>query len=295
MDVAYGFYSFKLVKIGFCAVVALGSICAFHIKNQKALALPKGYGYFYYFAANLMLLSTLGNMTDPTWHAVALVLQGLICHRFAMEWNDKIYAVPGFLSAYYAACTLIMAPNWESSGIAMIVAALYFGEIMSRDIKGNAWLALPQDIDRALPEFFKAAYAYAANIMLTVFILKQVPTDFVSPGLGLEGIGLLLAGFLLKEKLYRYTGLAILALLTGKLFFVDFAQFNTIQRVASFTVAGLVFLLSSYGYAFFNRSFEEETADEDAEESSLAPLREVEETVEPPSAFALSHEFCFEI
>lgn len=105
--------------------------------------------------------------------------------------------------------------------------------------------------------------------MLTLFIFKHVATELISPALGFEAIVILLSGFVMNDRLFRYTGLAVLCILTGKLLVVDFSKFNTIERVISFIVAGLVFLLSSYGYARFTRSFED--VSEPAESSPEEP------------------------
>ncbi|MBX9770261.1 MAG: DUF2339 domain-containing protein, partial [Candidatus Obscuribacterales bacterium] len=134
--------------------------------------------------------------------------------------------------------------------------------------------------------FLQILYAFAANITLTIFIFKQVQSDYISTALGIEGIVVLLLGFILRDQIFRLTGLTILAILAGKLFLFDFAKFNTFERVCSFTVAGLVFLLSSYGYARFTRSFEDvfpiepaEGADPEAAANTLALTVEPIDTI----------------
>lgn len=57
-------------------------------------------------------------------------------------------------------------------------------------------------------------------------------------------------GFGMKERLYRMAGIAMLGLAIGRLFFVDVWGFDSIYRIISFLLLGVVLLAISY---FYNR------------------------------------------
>ena len=60
------------------------------------------------------------------------------------------------------------------------------------------------------------------------------------------------AGFLLKDKVFRISGLSVFALLVLKILFVDLAGAETIYRILSFIVAGAILLVASLAYAKFS-------------------------------------------
>src|SRR5262249_8197599 len=55
-------------------------------------------------------------------------------------------------------------------------------------------------------------------------------------------------GILLRERVYRWLGLAILASAMGRVMVIDVWQFKPIFRVLSFVVPGLVLLVLSFIY-----------------------------------------------
>lgn len=116
------------------------------------------------------------------------------------------------------------------------------------------------------------AHGYFANVLLTLFVFRQLPSDYISAGLAVEGVGLLVSGFLLRDRLFRVSGLLVLGLLSGKLLFFDIAKYNTLERILYFIAAGVTFLLSSYGYARFARVFEDEDASDESAEGIPSDL-----------------------
>jgi hypothetical protein len=277
-QIFFGIAGFPYFKLGICAALALCTLAMHHIRNQDAVRLPKEYGQFYYLASNLMIMLTIGRIVDVNWQACALVAQAVVNHLIALRLTDRFYAHPGTLSASIALLYMSSLSSWLTEPTALIVLFLYWAHVSIR-VRAyhdeSRWAARVQgsnaygfsrfiaDYDQGrLDHFLKTVYACAANIMLTLFLFRQLPSDYVSPALGLEGICFLMAGFTLNDRLFRMSGLLVLALLAGKLLFFDFAKFDTLERVISFTVAGLVFLLSSYGYARFTRSFEDKGSEE---------------------------------
>jgi uncharacterized membrane protein len=56
------------------------------------------------------------------------------------------------------------------------------------------------------------------------------------------------AGFALKDRIYRLAGLAILGVSVGRVFLVDVWQFDTVFRILSFLVLGVVLLALGFLY-----------------------------------------------
>lgn len=71
---------------------------------------------------------------------------------------------------------------------------------------------------------------------------------------GLEGIALLGAGFALASRHYRLSGLAVFALCVLRLFFYDFSSLDTVSRILSFVVLGLLLLGGSWLYTRYREN-----------------------------------------
>jgi uncharacterized membrane protein len=68
---------------------------------------------------------------------------------------------------------------------------------------------------------------------------------------GLEGIALLSAGFVVRERMLRLAGLALLLGCIGKLFAYDLRSLETFFRILSFIGLGLILLAVSWIYTRF--------------------------------------------
>jgi uncharacterized membrane protein len=91
-------------------------------------------------------------------------------------------------------------------------------------------------------------FAALGAAFLGVLLYYELPADIVSIGLALEGLAILVAGFVLRERGYRVLGLLVLFATLVKAVFVDLAGVEEIYRIASFIVLGLILLLASVGY-----------------------------------------------
>ena len=67
----------------------------------------------------------------------------------------------------------------------------------------------------------------------------------------LEGIVLLAAGFAARERMLRLSGLGLLLLCIGKVFFFDLRNLETMYRILSFIGLGLILLAVSWIYTRF--------------------------------------------
>ena len=68
---------------------------------------------------------------------------------------------------------------------------------------------------------------------------------------GAEAIVLLAAGFALRDRVLRLSGLALFLVCTLKLFFWDLRNLQTLPRIMSFIVLGLLLVAVSWAYTRF--------------------------------------------
>lgn len=105
-------------------------------------------------------------------------------------------------------------------------------------------------------------YEAVAAVIVTLLVKEQVPANCLAFAWSLQGLLLLTLGFFIQDKMSRIYGLAIFALVGGKLLLVDLAGAETLQRILSFVVAGVVLLIASYAYSIFERRFAAVTSDD---------------------------------
>jgi len=113
-----------------------------------------------------------------------------------------------------------------------VIAALYF---MAYRLRGR----------------LGSAYLWAASAALAALLYASVSGGLFTVALGLEGLALLGAGFPLRERILRLQGLALLLTCILKLFVYDLRNLETMYRILSFIVLGLIMLGVSWIYTRF--------------------------------------------
>ncbi len=89
-----------------------------------------------------------------------------------------------------------------------------------------------------------------------IFLLYYYLTDVVSKGsltlaYATAAAGLLVAGFLLRDRFSRLAALVLFLYCLGKLFFYDFSELDTLSRILSFIGLGLLLISASWAYSRF--------------------------------------------
>ena len=101
-----------------------------------------------------------------------------------------------------------------------------------------------------------ARVAGAAHGVVAAVFVTAVIQDFVS-GRSLtlawsgEAAAFLGAGIAVQRRQLRITGLVLFGLCLAKLFFHDFSQLDTLSRILSFIVLGLLLIVASWAYSRF--------------------------------------------
>src|SRR5205085_11271894 len=133
--------------------------------------------------------------------------------------------------------------SWSRESAVTAIASLYAMSLLYRATPP----APPFRFERRLT----GLYAMTASFLLAALVWHELARGWLSLGWALEGLVLVVVGFGLPDKHYRMSGLMLFTLLLLKILFVDLAAAQTIYRILSFVVAGVILLLASYGYARF--------------------------------------------
>lgn len=185
------------------------------------------------FAGNGFLLAALWALlpaaaVGPAWAAVALALIEWDRHisRASLCW--QAYIVSG--AAFARWC---FVPSTVLSG--SLVVACYFAALLRRP-RGTR------------PRLY---YSLLATSLLAALIYREVTGSVLTVAWGMEGVALLAAGFPLRDRVLRLSGLALLLSCILKLFFWDLRNLDTLPRIFSFIVLGLLLVAVSWVYTRF--------------------------------------------
>jgi uncharacterized membrane protein len=96
-----------------------------------------------------------------------------------------------------------------------------------------------------------AWYISGASFLITAVVYDAVEGRLLTVALGFEGATLLTIGFALRERALRLAGLIIFLLCIAKLFVYDLRELDTLSRIFSFVVLGVMLLAASWVYTKF--------------------------------------------
>lgn len=132
---------------------------------------------------------------------------------------------------------------WSGWAVAVTIALLF----------AASWVYRRPPAGERFPieEHTHALYALSTVVVLTWWLDRDVSRYWLSVAWAVEGLALVSVGLRLPDKVFRVAGLAVFALLVGKILFVDLAAAETIYRILSFIIAGIILLAASYAYARF--------------------------------------------
>ncbi len=110
------------------------------------------------------------------------------------------------------------------------------------------WAAM---LRRTLASLFRLFYSLLATVLLGALIFHEVSGSVLTVAWSAEAIVLLAAGFALRDRVLRLSGLALFLICTLKLFFWDLRNLETLPRIMSFIVLGLLLVAVSWVYTRF--------------------------------------------
>jgi uncharacterized membrane protein len=94
-------------------------------------------------------------------------------------------------------------------------------------------------------------FSLMATTLLTLLLYYRISGSLLTVACGMEGVILLSSGFPLRDRVLRISGLALLLACILKLFVWDLRHLETLPRIFSFIVLGVILLGVSWIYTRF--------------------------------------------
>ncbi|HBY61322.1 MAG TPA: hypothetical protein DEH78_15990 [Solibacterales bacterium] len=186
----------------------------------------------------------LARALPPIWVAPAWAALLFASTAVAVRVERRFAAFGGFLFALAVvgraisenfpdtrAETLV---RWET--VLLTVILLYAAQVL---------------LGRGLPVF-----TALGTLLLTSLIVDESSGRVLTMALAAEAVGLLIAGFLLRERPLRLSGLALFLFCVLKVFLYDLRELDTMSRILSFVVLGLLLVGASWIYTRFREQIQ---------------------------------------
>lgn len=177
--------------------------------------------------------------------AAFLAYGGLLRNRTAVAIGVAILAAASLRQAIYtqghAASTASIILGFAAA------AALWIAiERTANRLAGRMSIALPASVHAPLCGI--AAGLATALLVLMLYRLPQLAEFYLTVSWSILAMALFGLAIAFREKLYRYCGLAVLALASVRVVAVDTRELELIQRVLAWGGLGIVLLILGFGY-----------------------------------------------
>lgn len=240
--------------VGFISASACFYILKYskNVKSMVCSSLEKPLFNLSSLLASIYLLIFLSLVIDSRWFTPALSLESLLIFLVGYLLSDRplrFYALFGILIVFSRYCLFdsYELAHYKLRAVVLIMEAapLYVIYFIYRYMRAQKALIAGEAI--LLNPLF-----YLTNFLTTLIICNYVPSQWISLGLGLEGISLFILGFLFSDKHFRIAGFIVFALTLLRILFIDLAMLAVIYKIASFIILGLIFLAVSFIYTKYN-------------------------------------------
>jgi hypothetical protein len=171
-----------------------------------------------------------------TLFGLALFEAGQVRKITDLRWQS--YAI-ALLSFFYAAQTFAANHARILTG-SVVIASLYCAQLLA-----------PRDAGSGFERYARAFYSILASLLLAILLFYEVSGSMLTMVWAVEALALLGAGFPLRDRLQRLSGLALFMICVLKLFLYDLRELEMLNRILSFIVLGLILVGVSWMYTRF--------------------------------------------
>lgn len=214
--------------------------------------------YLYAPAVLIVLLMRfeLGRvLTVLGWIAFALVLYLVALRKQNPDLRLQTYVIAAlafwrsWTTNFYAPESLAGVPGRVLAG-AIVILGFYALQLLApRDQPGGT--LLPGRIFAYADRHARTLFSLLGSALLTILLYYEVSGGLLTVAWGTEAVVLLVAGFPLRDRVLRMSGLFLFLVCIVKLFAYDLRNLATVNRIFSFVILGAVMVAVSWVYTRF--------------------------------------------
>jgi uncharacterized membrane protein len=190
-------------------------------------------------------------LTVTGWAGITLALFVLGVRRKDLHLRWQSYLVAGLAfwrcwnTNFYIPESLAGLPGRVFTG-GLVVACLYAAQVVAprEGAQGtNLWQRLDQ--------YSRLLFCLLASTLLAVMLFYEVSGGILTVAWTTQAMAMLVAGFPLRDRTLRLSGLFLFFVCILKVFLWDLRHLETLQRILSFIVLGLILVGVSWMYTRF--------------------------------------------
>ncbi|HYP15460.1 MAG TPA: DUF2339 domain-containing protein [Bryobacteraceae bacterium] len=203
-------------------------------------------GFLYTVAASILIASVVNVDFDVYWATATWSALAFLVLFLGVRLNKFDLRVQGYVAAFIcfirAAIVLDESGNEALGTMAAVFTAgqFYAAQWISRRF------AAPKTETWGSPYL-----SVLATILVTIILYDAVQGRLLTVAIGGQAAALLAAGFALRERVLRVSGLVLFLVCIAKLFFYDLNSLDTLSRILSFIVLGIMLIAASWVYTRF--------------------------------------------
>lgn len=205
-------------------------------------------------AAAAFLANTLPDAVRAIgWAALglALLVIGTRLGSFLLRVQSYLLAVITFSRAW----EFNLSVQGQFAGLpisivtaAAVIASFYAAELLAPRTPANL---VPGGDSQRFEARARFLFSWLGTLLLAALLFHEVSDRMRTVAWGLQGLGLLFAGFPLRERAMRLAGLVLLLVCVLKLFAWDLRNLEMPFRILSFLVLGVILIGVSFVYSRF--------------------------------------------
>jgi hypothetical protein len=221
----------RLIPAGAAAAAYAFAARAGEEEHGRVLSVASLCGTGFAMAALWALLPP--EAAGTAWALLAFILMatGRLLRREELEWQGHGVALLAFVGVCFT-----LGPILPAAGAA---ACFYAGQQAQPRGSGT-----------------RLYYSLLGTVAVTALLFERISGSMLTVAWGTEGLALLAAGFPLRDRVLRLSGLGMLLVCILKLFVYDLRLLDTLPRILSFLVLGAILVAVSWIYTRFRERVE---------------------------------------
>ncbi len=209
--------------------------------------------FWEYYLAGGVLLTTLILMLElkGEWVTIAWAIEGFILLLIGFRYNERIRIFGNIVAGIIIAKVLFIDTRLSPFNIYNILESARFFAFLIPIITFYATSIIyfkNKEKTRYESKFWE--YYLAGGVLLTTLILMlELRGALISVAWAIQAIATLIAGFRFGLSFVRKVGIGLFLLTIIKVFIFDLAGLETIYRIVSFLILGIILLFVSFAYS----------------------------------------------
>lgn len=217
------------------------------------------YSYFGVALVAFLLRFEIGpGLTAPAW-AIAAILMNLASQKF----KNRHFGRQAMLLVIGAVGYGISTDLQNAGGNSLTSNTWFVGAILIVSLYLNRWLTTnePVEVNDSILKIFdvfrKEICSLAGSFTLAYLLYLEISGGYLTLAWAAMGIVLLTAGFFIRDRVLRLTGLGAAMVCILKVFLYDARVLDAPFRILAFICLGGALILISWAYSRFKERFEE--------------------------------------